>query len=306
MKTTRTPDPITVACTPGCGGAFTYYALEAGRLGLAGLRLAFRRAPVGELNRAALEGRYPITAISSVLYPQVARRYAILGVGASVGRGYGPALVSRHHDSLGELRNRRVGVAGMPTTGWFLLRWLCPDAVPVEMPYDRIGEAVAAGEIDAGVMIDEELLYYPELGLRRVADLGAEWCRYHGLPLPVGLNVVRRNLGAALMARLCDGIRQSLGIALEDRAGALARASEFGRGTAGGCTETYVKMFVNDDSVRMPDDVRRALPVLFARARELTGGRGEEVARPEIVDGSLALADVTHPQQHQPAAATTA
>src|SRR5262249_8356081 len=154
--------------------------------------------------RAALVGQYPITAISSVLYPQVADRYAILSVGTSVGRGYGPVLVSQRHDRVEDLKGKFVGVGGIPTTGWFLLRWLCPEAIPVEMPFDRIGASVVAGEIDAGVMIHEELLYYPRLGLRRVVDLGAEWCRYHGLPLPVGLNLVRRDLGWELMEQLCD------------------------------------------------------------------------------------------------------
>ena len=120
---------------------------------------------------------------------------------------------------------------GIPTTGWFLLRWLCPEAVPVEMPFDQIAEAVARGELDAGVMIHEELLYYPQLGLRRVVDLGAEWCRQHRLPLPVGLNVIRRDLGEAAMERLCAAIRRSLRtLGLIHREEALAWVSRFGRG----------------------------------------------------------------------------
>ena len=152
---------------------------------------------MSDLNRAAQQVVYDVTAISSVVYPQIAADYAILSVGTSVGRGYGPVLVSRDETTPADLRGRRVGVGGIPTTGWFLLRRLCPDAIPVEMPFDRIGEAVASGELDAGVMIHEELLYYPRLGLRRVIDLGAWWCDETGLPLPVGLNVVRRSLGDA-------------------------------------------------------------------------------------------------------------
>jgi 1,4-dihydroxy-6-naphthoate synthase len=277
------PRDLTVAYTPDSDDAFYYFALETGRLQPPGLRLSFRRAPMSELNRAALDGRYPITAISSVLYPQVADRYAILSVGTSVGRGYGPVLVSRRFARVEELKGRRVGVGGVPTTGWFLLRWLCPDAVAVEMPFDRIADAVAAGDLDAGVMIHEELLYYPRLGLRRVADLGAEWCHRHGLPLPVGLNLVRRDLGPVLMNRLCDAIRQSLLCALEDRDDALAWVSRFGRGAAGACTERFVEMFANDDSLCMPADVRRALPVLFDQVSRLCGGRP---IVPEIVEGT--------------------
>jgi 1,4-dihydroxy-6-naphthoate synthase len=278
------PRDLTIAYTPDSDDAFYYYALESGRMRLPGCRLAFRRAPMSELNRAALEGRHPITAISSVLYPQIADRYAILSVGTSVGRGYGPVLVSRDHERVEELKGRRVGVGGVPTTGWFLLRWLCPEAVVVEMPFDRIADAVAAGDLAAGVMIHEELLYYPRLGLRRVADLGAEWCRRNGLPLPVGLNVARRDLGPALLDRLCDLIRRSLRYALDDRERALEWASRFGRGSAGGCTDRFVQMFANGDSVRMPDDVRRALPVLFAQVRRLTGC--PEVVGPEVVEGA--------------------
>src|SRR5581483_87220 len=188
------PLNISIAYTPDSDDAFYYFALERGKLASPGLSLNFHRAPMNTLNRAALQGEYEITAISSVAYPQIADRYAILSVGTSVGRGYGPVLVSRRWKRVEDLQGRRVGVAGIPTTGWFLLRWLCPDAVTVVMPFDEIGPAVARGELDAGVMIHEELLYYPRLGLHRVADLGAEWCRHHDLPLPVGLNLVRRDL----------------------------------------------------------------------------------------------------------------
>jgi 1,4-dihydroxy-6-naphthoate synthase len=285
------PQDLTIAYTPDSDDAFYYYALETGLIRLAGLRLNFRRAVMSELNRAALTGQYPITAISSVLYPQVADRYAILSVGTSVGRGYGPVLVSQRHEHVEELAGKRVGVGGIPTTGWFLLRWLCPKAIPVEMPFDRIAASVAAGEIAAGVMIHEELLYYPRLGLRRVVDLGAEWCRCHGLPLPVGLNLVRRDLGYELMERLCDAVRRSLLRALQDRDEALAWVSQFGRGTAGACAERFVEMFANEDSLCMPADVRRALFVLFEQVRQM-GGR---IVVPEIIEGTPLVSRVPHP-----------
>jgi 1,4-dihydroxy-6-naphthoate synthase len=238
---------------------------------------------MSELNRAALAARFDVTAISSVLYPQVAERYAILSVGTSVGRDYGPVLVSRGPRRIDELRGRRVGVGGIPTTGWFLLRWLCPEAVPVEMPFDRIGEAVAGGELDAGVMIHEELLYYPRLGLQRVADLGAEWCSRYGLPLPVGLNVIRRGLGDAVLEQICVGIRRSLRFALQHPDKALAWASQFGRGAAGQCTEPFVGMFANDDSVQMPADVRSGLEVLLGQVAEL--GLALPLPRLDIIEG---------------------
>jgi 1,4-dihydroxy-6-naphthoate synthase len=259
------PTELTIAYTPDSDDAFYYAALEAGQVRLPGYRFWFRREPMASLNRAAVRGEFEVTAISSVAYPAVAQRYAILSVGTSLGRGYGPVLVSREEYTLRELAGRRVGVPGIPTTGWFLLRHLCPDAVPVEMPFDEIGEAVAAGRLVAGVMIHEELLYYPRLGLRRVIDLGAEWCRRHGPALPVGLNVIRRDLGPTRMERVCGVIRSSLEHALEYPEATLARVSRFGRGPAGGCTEQFVRMFANSDSLDMPADVRSGLRTLFAQ-----------------------------------------
>jgi 1,4-dihydroxy-6-naphthoate synthase len=276
--------PLTIAYTPDSDDAFYYFGLESGAVRLPGFRPEFHRAPMSVLNRAAVAGRYDVTAISSVAYPQVAERYAILSVGTSVGRGYGPVLVSQAPCELDDLRGRRVGVPGVPTTGWFLLRWLCPEAAPVEMPFDEIGAAVAAGELDAGVMIHEELLYYPRLGLRRVADLGAEWCRRNGLPLPVGLNVIRRDLGEEAMQRVCAAIRRSLRHGHRHRDEALAWVSRFGRGAEGQCTGRFVEMFANDDSLRMPADVRRALPVLFGQ----TVGMGLAPAVPalHVIEGA--------------------
>ena len=121
---------LTIAYTPDSDDAFYYDALETGRRTLPGFDLHFRREPMSVLNRAALRGRYEVTAISSVLYPQVANRYAILSVGTSVGRGYGPVLVSREERPIESLHGRRVGVPGIPTTGWFLLRLFCPGSDP--------------------------------------------------------------------------------------------------------------------------------------------------------------------------------
>jgi 1,4-dihydroxy-6-naphthoate synthase len=275
--------PLTIAYTPDSDDAFYYDALEAGRIPLPGYLPAFSREPMSLLNRAALRGAYDVTAISSVVYPLIAHQYAILSVGTSVGRGYGPVLVSKDERTLEDLRGRRVGVPGVPTTGWFLLRCLCPEAVPVEMAFDRIGDAVAAGQLEAGVMIHEELLYYPRMGLRRVVDLGAEWCERHDLPLPVGLNVIRRDLGAAAMQRICAAIRRSLEYALDHSDEVLSRVSRLGRGADGHCAEQFVAMFANQDSVRMPADVRTALHVLWCQVADL--GLSPSVPALDIIEG---------------------
>lgn len=277
---------LCIAYTPDSDDAFYYDALETGQVALPGFRPEFHRAPMSELNRAALDGTFDVTAISSVIYPQIAGRYAILSVGTSVGRGYGPVLISRVPCSAEELAGRRVGVGGVPTTGWFLLRCLCPGAVLVEMAFDRIADAVGAGELDAGVMIHEELLYYPQLGLHRVLDLGAEWCRRYDLPLPVGLNVIRRDLGREGAERICAAIRKSLRHGLAHPDEVLARVRRFGRGAEGECTERFVRMFANRDSLSMPEDVRLGLRVLFCQV--VDQGLSERVPTIDIVEGKRA------------------
>ena len=279
---------IQIAYTPDSDDAFYYDALETGRVTLARFRPTFRREHMKSLNHAALTGKYEVTAISSVLYPQIADRYAILSVGTSVGRGYGPVLVSKVPCMLDSLGRKRVGVPGIPTTGWFLLRVLCPDAIPVEMAFDQIADAVAAGKLAAGVMIHEELLYYPKLGLKRVVDLGATWCRQNALPLPVGLNVIRRDLGSAAMQQICDAIRRSLRFGLEHTDETLRRVSRFGRGSEGACTQQFVSMFANQDSLRMPEDVRTALGVLLTQVVDL--GCGESAPALDIIEGLQSVA----------------
>jgi 1,4-dihydroxy-6-naphthoate synthase len=274
---------LTIAYTPDSDDAFYYFALEASRARLPGLRPTFARQSMSVLNRAAQAGKYHVTAISSVLYPQIADRYAVLSVGTSVGRGYGPVLVGRQLIAPEQLSGRRVGVGGVPTTGWFLLRCLCPEAIAVEMPFDQIGAAVASGELDAGVMIHEELLYYPRLGLHRILDLGAWWCEENELPLPVGLNVIRRDLGRERMQEVCAGIRRSLQYGLNHREEALAWVSRFGRGIEGGCTKDFVDMFANDDSLSMPADVRQGLNVLLALVADL--GIGDSLQAVDIIEG---------------------
>jgi 1,4-dihydroxy-6-naphthoate synthase len=275
---------LTIAYTPASDDAFYYFAMETGRVRLPGLLPEFIRQPLSALNRAARAGTYHVTAISSVIYPLISDQYAVLSVGTSVGRGYGPVLVGRQPIAPEQLRGRRVGVGGIPSTGWFLLRCLCPDAVAVEMPFEQVGAAVASGEVDAGVMIHEELLYYPRLGLHPIVDLAAWWCEEIGLPLPVGLNVIRRDLGREMMQEVCAGIRQSLHDGLQHRVEAMAWASRFGRGAEGACTERLVEMFANDDSAWMAADVRQGLNVLFAQVVDL--GIGDAIPVVDIIEGT--------------------
>ena len=217
------------------------------------------------MNLAAQEQRFDVVAVSSVMYPKLADRYWVLASGNSVGRGWGPVLVSKHYTSIDELRGKRIAVGGMPTTGSALTQMYLPDAEYVSLEYDKIARAIAADEFDAGVMIHEELLFYPEQELRCVLDLGCAWLEDTGLPLPVGLNLVLKQVGRPLARAVSSACRRSLLWGLEHPDEAFAFASRFGRGRA----RKHVEMFSNEDTTRLPADVRQAMSVLFERVAQM-------------------------------------
>jgi len=200
-------------------------------------------------------------------------------VGSSVGRGYGPVLVSKNHSTMESLAGCRIGVAGKHTTGGMLAAMFAPtDATLVELPYDIIAEHILSGDLDAGVMIHEELVHYPKLGLQCVSDLGNAWCQDTDLPLPVGLSLVKKSLGRAVAIEIARVCRDSLLWAIEHPETAMDYANGFGRG----CSDTFVPMFSNTDTLKLPEDVRRGLAVLFDRLASLK--LMPELASYEIID----------------------
>ena len=277
---------LTIAYTPDSDDAFYYYALEHGLVKLPGVQFKFKCDHIIALNRRSLQQEFDVAAISAVAYPELADKYRMMSVGTSVGRGYGPVLVSRKYHTLEQLEGRRIAVAGIPTTGGFLAMYALPNCKFIPFQFDLIADAVAAGEFDAGVMIHEELLYFPQKGLHKVVDLGAVWQQRTGLPLPVGLNVIKRALEESLMQDVVDVIRESLCYALTHREEALAWATRFGRGEEGDCGEQHIEMFANIDSVMMPKDVRTGLRVLFPLVMGL--GIAESVPPIDIIDGTSA------------------
>jgi len=277
---------ITIAYTPDSDDAFYYYALQHELVRLAGVRFKFETGHIIKLNRHATNRQYDVTAISSVVYPPLAADYRILSVGTSVGRGYGPVLVSQFFHTLDELHGKRIAVGGIPTTGGFLAKWSMPNSEFIERQFNQIADAIVAGEFDAGVMIHEELLFFPQKGLHRVVDLGEVWLNRTGLPLPVGLNVISRHLEEPLMQDICDCLRESLHYALTHREEALAWAIKFGRGEEADCGKTHIEMFANADSVMMPQDVRQGLNVLYPLV--MNCGIAETIPPLDIIDGSTA------------------
>lgn len=284
--------PLRVAYSPDSDDAFNFYAWEHGRVALPGVTATFEREHIIALNRAAQGDRYDLLSISSVAYPALADRYWILSSGNSIGRGYGPVLVSKHYSTLADLRGKVVAVAGIPTTGGALAMMYIKGARFVEMQYDLIADAISRGEVDAGVMIHEELLFFPEKGLRRVCDLGQTWCEDTGLPLPVGLNVIRRDVGRDVATRVANVCERSLQWAMDHYDEAFAFASTFGRG----CAEQHVAMFSNRDTLCLPEDARQALGIMFERVATL--GIGPRIRAHKIIEASDAD-DATLPTLRQ-------
>jgi 1,4-dihydroxy-6-naphthoate synthase len=258
---------LKIAYTPDPDDAFHYHALERGLLAAPpGYRFEFSHAPIQHLNESCFATRYDVCAISSVHYPAIAHDYVILASGASVGRGYGPALAVAADSDFEDLAGRRVAIPGDLTTGTFLLRYFYRDFIPVPLPFDAIAAAVINGEVDAGVLIHEELLNYSEQPLRRLCCLGRRWYEETGLPLPVGLNVARRALGPDLLIALENLLYASMRHALEAPDGAMDFASRFGRGPHSRVRDEFVAKFANTDTLLMPGDVRSGLATLYARA----------------------------------------
>ena len=274
---------LLIAYTPDSDDVFNYYAWEHGYVGLSNgsYRAVFDRKHINYLNHAAQNATYDVVAVSSVVYPLLADRYWILCVGSSVGRDFGPALVSKHFNSINELRGKRVAVGGHPTTGSVLAAMYCPGIELVEMPYDSIADAIAVDEIDAGVMIHEELLHYPQKGLRCVSDLGVAWCEDTGLPLPVGLNLVKKELGIELAQLIATTCQRSLIWAFHNSDQVYSYCEQFGRGRS----KEHVEMFRIEDFLRLPEDVRKAMSIMFNRVASMKFG--PKIDTFEVIEGQL-------------------
>lgn len=253
--------------TPDTDDAFHYFALETGAVAAPpDARFEFRRAHIETLNELALAGELEVTAISSILHPLIADRYVVLAAGASVGRNYGPVLGMKKGRGLSsDLSGKTVAVPGRFTTGYFLLNYFYRGFTPVFMPFDEIAGAVESGEADAGVLIHEELLNYKLRGLEQLSCLGNRWFMETGLPLPVGLTVAKRDLGEAWLHRIKGLLEQSMRYALNHSREASDFAFQFATGR-GEVSAEFISKFANEDTERMPDDVRKGLEELYRRA----------------------------------------
>jgi 1,4-dihydroxy-6-naphthoate synthase len=259
---------IRVAHSPDSDDAFMFYALAEGKIDTGDLRYVHELSDIESLNQRARQAELEVTAVSIHAYAYLWRDYALLGSGSSMGDGYGPRLVATRpcpSDPRAALRGLRVGVPGKLTTAYLALQLYQPDVVAVMIPFDQIEDAVHRGDVDVGLLIHEGQLTYADTGLHLWADLGAWWLEDTGLPLPLGGNAVRRNLGRAVIDQIARDLRASIVYALEHRAPALAHAKQFNRGIGDERTDTFVGMYVNDWTVDYGPRGREAVQTLLDR-----------------------------------------
>ena len=237
---------IRIAHSPDSDDAFMFYGLASGRVASNGFTIEHVLADIETLNRAAHEGTYEISAVSFHAYAYLTDRYLLLPHGASMGDRYGPVVVARQ-DGPSSITGLRVAIPGELTTAFLALRLFDPSVEYLVVPFDQIQDRVRSGEVAAGLLIHEGQLTYAAEGLKKIVDLGEWWAdRTGGLPLPLGGNVIRRDLGAATIATLSRLLHDSIAYALEHRAEAVEHAMRFGRGLDRARTDRFVGMYVND------------------------------------------------------------
>jgi 1,4-dihydroxy-6-naphthoate synthase len=267
---------LRIAFSPDSDDLFMFWPVLSGRVDTKGYRFEHVRADTESLNRRAQSGDLDVAAISIAAYPSVAKDYLLLPHGGSVGRGYGPVVVTRAATPLASLAGKSIAVPGAGTTAYLVLRLLLPDFQPIFVPiepYDRVFRALREGEVDAALLIHEGRLTYEREGFARVTDIGEAWSALTGgLPLPLGGNAIRRGLGNETIVEVSHLLREGIRYALshrEELMDELLRAET--RRTVGlerALLDRYLEMYANGDTLEYPDDARRAVEVLFQRGRD--------------------------------------
>jgi 1,4-dihydroxy-6-naphthoate synthase len=259
---------IRVAHSPDSDDAFMFYALAAGRIPTGAFRFTHRLEDIETLNQKALRGEYEVTAVSIHAYAYIADKYALLPSGASMGDRYGPILVTREPWKTSDLHGKRIAVPGTMTSAFLALKLFQPEFNHVVISFDQIMAAVQHGEVDAGLLIHEGQLTYSQEGLHKVVDLGEWWYERTGLPLPLGGNAIRRDLGMEKIQEISRLLRQSIQYALEHREDALNHALQYARGLDRSHADRFVGMYVNSRTVDYGPDGRRAVQLFLDQAHQ--------------------------------------
>ena len=245
LKTEKEPREIKLAHSPDSDDAFMFYALATHKLSTPGYKFTHVLSDIQSLNEAALMETYDVTAVSFAAYPSLRDKYVLLDCGASFGEGYGPIVVSAKSLRPQDLKGKRIGVPGLKTSAYLTMKLFEPDFEAVVMPFDKIMEAVKNEMVAAGLLIHEGQLFFPQLGLHRVVDLGVWWQEHTGMPLPLGGNAVRRSLGPDVGRLISRTIRDSVSYGLEHREEALNYAMQFAREMDTELADKFVGMYVN-------------------------------------------------------------
>jgi len=261
-------DVIHLAHSPDSDDAFMFYALATGKVDVDDVEYIHELQDIETLNQRALKGELEVTAVSIHAYAYLSDRYALLPHGASMGDRYGPRLVTRSPMTREDLRSRKIGVPGPLTSAYLALRLYQPDFEPVFMAFDKIDDAVLGGEVEAGLLIHEGQLTYSAQGLHLVADMGEWWFQETGLPLPLGGNVIRKDLDDTLKRKVSGHLRESIAYGLTHRGDALDHAMGYARGLARSDADTFVGMYVNDWTLDYGDRGREAIRLFLARGVE--------------------------------------
>ena len=256
---------IKLAHSPDSDDAFMFYALATHKLATPGYKYTHILSDIQSLNEAALSETYDVTAVSFAAYPSLRDKYVLLDCGASFGEGYGPIVVATYSMKAAELKGKRIGVPGLKTSAYLSLKLYEPEFEAVVMPFDKIIEAVKNGVVEAGLLIHEGQLFFPQMGLHRVVDLGVWWQEQTALPLPLGGNAVRRALGVDLGRLISRTIRDSVSYGLEHREEALNYAMQFAREMDTELADKFVGMYVNKWTLGYGEKGKKAVRELIGR-----------------------------------------
>lgn len=258
---------ITVAHSPDADDAFMFYGLAQNKIDTHGLKIRRIEKDIQSLNAEALASTYEMTAISFACYPLITNRYYLTTCAASMGDKYGPVLIARQKFSQSDLSSATVAIPGKLTTAYLALRLFQPNLNVVEMPFDQITEAIVNGTVDAGLLIHEGQLTYLDLGLTKILDLGEWWSEKTKLPLPLGGNVIRKDLGD-MIPSITKILKESIVYSLAHRNEAIAYAMGFARGMTAELAGEYIDMYVNDLTVDCGEIGKQAVQKLFDVAFE--------------------------------------
>jgi 1,4-dihydroxy-6-naphthoate synthase len=254
---------ITVAHSPDSDDAFMFYGMATNKVRVPGVKFTHTLCDIETLNRKALDGFYDITAVSFHAYPYFQDKYAIMPCGGSVGEGYGPMIVASRNIPVEEIAKVKIAVPGTMTTAYLALKLFAPDVVTEVVPFDQIIPKVLEGRYEAGLIIHEGQLTFNKAGLHRIVDMGKWWRDLTSMPLPLGGNAIKRELGPELTLACCNALRDSIRYALDNREEALQYAMQFARDLDVQQADKFVGMYVNERTLDYGTDGREAIVKLL-------------------------------------------